>query len=120
MPSGRWKQNADKPAARTVVGDAPIKFVPIPSKRFICARCFDRLIEMTPVVKPGQAKQVMEMNRKLKAAGGVPRMHVKLKCPRGCHDKPGFSFHDINDKSTGQFGIPRRFNPDPKAQAQNL
>ena len=96
------------------VGESPIKFVPVKSKRFLCGRCLDRLIEITPVVRRGQGRRVMELTKRMKEQGQVPRLQVKLKCPRGCHDKPGFTFQDIGDKSF----IPKKFTPDRRAQRE--
>jgi hypothetical protein len=114
MAGGRWAQETPKPRASGVeVGMAPIVYRPIPSKRFICAKCLQRLVEMTPVVRPGQAQEVAKMNAELKKIGKLPRMNVKLKCPGGCHETFGFSFHDIGDKNAWDA---RKFKPDPKAQ----
>lgn len=97
---------------RIEVGESPIKYVPVKSKRFVCNRCLDLLIEVMPVVKLGQGRRVMELSRQMKARGQVPKLQVKLKCPRGCHEKPGFTFRDLGDRSF----IPRKFVPNQQAQ----
>ena len=76
---------------RIIVGDTPIQFRPITSKRFVCSKCLDFLIEHTPVLNQDLIKGYIREN-------GIPK--VKMECGRGCHNSPWFSFYDINDPKT--------------------
>ena len=69
----------------------PIKFRPLKSKRFCCSSCLDFVIEHTPVINPNMLKVFVAQN-------GIPQ--VKLECGRGCHNKPHWSFYDINHPAT--------------------
>lgn len=60
---------------RFEVSNAP-KVVPRLSTRFVCARCRERMVELTPVLKRGMMAQYF------RKTGKLPQ--VRVMCPRGC------------------------------------
>ena len=76
--------------SRTTVNE-PIKFRPLKSKRFCCAKCLDFVIEHTPVINKDMLSTYVALN-------GIPQ--VRLECGRGCNRSPNWSFYDINDPRT--------------------
>ena len=76
---------------KITLGDKPIKFRPLKSKRFCCGMCLDFVIEHTPVVTKDMIKTYIRIH-------GIPQ--VKLECPRGCSRSKYWNFYDINDPRT--------------------
>jgi len=74
-----------------MVGDMPIRFRALQSKRFVCNKCLDFLIEHTPVLNQDIIRNYVKQH-------GIPK--VKMECGRGCHKAPWWSFYDINDPAT--------------------
>ena len=73
------------------IGETPVKFRPLKSKRFVCSKCLDFVIEWTPVINK-------EMLGSYVLSNGIPQ--VKMVCGRDCHKSPWWSFYDINDPRT--------------------
>ena len=74
---------------RISVGPQPVKYVPIPSKKFICTLCGLRVIENTPIIPRGSDPARLKND---------PRFfESKITCPNFCHLKVGFGFKNIHE-----------------------
>jgi hypothetical protein len=102
-------RSGENTMARIEVGDAPIEYLPLKSKRFLCAKCLAFLIEHTPKIKRGMGPVFAALVRERKRRG-VPFMwKPRLECPNGC-DLKVHSFHDMS------LGKGRKFKPDSRGQ----
>lgn len=71
-----------------------VEYTKIPSKFFRCARCFDPMIEWTPVIKAAYRHGFQRMIKE-DLNGKAPR--VWLQCPNG-HAR-GTGFYDMRERN---------------------
>lgn len=97
--------------SRIEVGNTPIRYVPIKSRRFLCSKCLEFVIEHTLVVRRGMGKQYWEekrrernlaIARKRGMAGGFTK--TKLECPNGCSARDtNWTVHDVSTGTAKKF-----------------
>lgn len=84
------------------VGDTPIKFVRVQSKRFLCGKCLDFCVEVIPVIKRGMGAVFFAQLREDRNRAMIEKrpwknpMKVKIECGRGCHKSPWWHFNDVS------------------------
>jgi hypothetical protein len=82
------------------VGDTPIRHLYLKSKKYICGKCLEFLMEPHTVIKRGMGQQFFKDLREKRNLAILRKQKVpllpqkKLKCPNG-HNLTVVGFHDI-------------------------